>query len=159
MKKSPLILVKDQFGSKDKLVDALIALPESVFDRGEDDKDAFRKRLLGAANAKLLRLHKTGKAVSDRWGSKEKLVDAILDLRKRGKDQDFRNKLSTLPIGKLFDQVSALEKAGRRTARKTGAAKPAAKATKAAKPAEKSSTQKTTAKATPAARKKTAPAK
>ena len=156
MKKSPLILVKDQFGSKDKLVDALIALPESVFDRGEDDKDAFRKRLLGAANAKLLRLHKTGKAVSERWGSKEKLVDAILDLRKRGKDQDFRNKLSTLPIGKLFDQMGALEKANRKTARKAGTAKPAAKA---AKPAEKSSTQKTTAKATPAARKKAAPAK
>jgi hypothetical protein len=133
MKKSPLILVNDQFGSKEKLVDALIALPESVFDRGDDDKDAFRKRLLGAANAKLLRLHETGKAVGDRWGSKEKLVDAILNLRKRGKDEDYRTKLSTLPIGKLFDQVSALEKADRKTQRKasgkplTKPAKPAAK--------------------------------
>jgi hypothetical protein len=147
MKKSPLILVKDQFGSKEKLVDALIALPESVFDRGDDDKDAFRKRLLGAANAKLLRLHDTGKAVGERFGSKEKLVEAILDLRKRGKDQDFRTKLSTLPIGKLFDQVSALEKADRRTKRKANpvkkpatpaAAKPAAsKPAAAAKPAAK----------------------
>jgi hypothetical protein len=144
MKKSPLILVKDQFGSKEKLVEALIALPESVFDRGDDDKDAFRKRLLGAANAKLLRLHKTGKSVSERWGSKEKLVDAILDLRKRGKDQDFRTKLSTLPIGKLFDQVSALEKGSRKEQRKASgkkappkAAKPAPVAKPAAKPVSK----------------------
>lgn len=149
MKKSPLILVKDQFGSKDKLVDALIALPESVFDRGDDDKDAFRKRLLGAANAKLLRLHATGKAVSERWGSKEKLVDAILDLRKRGKDADYRTKLGTLPIGKLFDQVSALEKGSRKEARKASgktAAKPAA-----AKPAAAAKTAKPAAK--PAAKK------
>ncbi len=112
MKKSPLALVKEQFGSKDKLVDALLALPESVLDRPEadaDDKDAFRSRLLGAANAKLLRLHKTGKAVSERWGSKTKLVDAILDLRKRTKDQDYRTKLTTLPLGKLYDQATALE--------------------------------------------------
>ena len=98
----------------------MIALPESVLDRGEEgeeDKDAFRKRLLGAANAKLLRLHRTGKAVSERWGSKAKLVDAVLDLRKRAKDQDFRAKLSTLPIGKLFDQARSLERAAKQAAR------------------------------------------
>lgn len=119
MKKSPLALVKDQFGSKDKLVDALIALPESVLDRGtdgEEDKDAFRQRLLTAANSKLLRLHKTGKTVSERWGSKEKLVDALLSLRKRSKDQDYRTKLQTLPIGKLYDQVTSLERAAKRAA-------------------------------------------
>jgi hypothetical protein len=127
MKKSPLAKVKEQFGSKDKLVDALIALPASVVERGEEgeeDKDAFRKRLLGASNAKLLRLHTTGKSVSERFGSKGKLVDAILNLHKRGKDQDYRNKLSTLPLGKLFDQVSALEKGVRRAER---AAKPKVK--------------------------------
>jgi hypothetical protein len=106
-----------------------------VFDRGDDDKDAFRKRLLGAANAKLLRLHDTGKSVSERWGSKEKLVDAILDLRKRGKDQDYRTKLSSLPLGKLFDQVNALEKADRKAQRK--AAGPAAKAAGKSAPAAK----------------------
>lgn len=133
MKKSPLVLVKDQFGSKEKLVDALIALPESVFDRGEDgedDKDAFRKRLLGAANSKLLRLHRTGKAVSERWGSKAKLVEAILDLRKRTKDQDYRTKLSTLPIGKLYDQVSSLEKTARKAKRKATPRPPAKAAPK-----------------------------
>lgn len=140
MKKSPLAQVKEQFGSKEKLVDALIALPASVVERGEEadeDKDAFKKRLQGASNAKLLRLHKTGKSVSDRFGSKAKLVDAILDLHKRSKDQDYRNKLSTLPLGKLFDQVSALEKAAKRSSKAAKAAPakpakaPAAKAEKA----------------------------
>ncbi len=121
MKKSPLELVKDQFGSKEKLVDALVALPESVLDRddeGEEDKSAFRTRLLTVANSKLLRLHRTGKAVSDRWGSKTKLVDAILDLRKRSKDGDYRTKLNTLSIGRLYDQVSALEKVAKKAAAK-----------------------------------------
>ncbi len=87
-----------------------------MFDRDADDgdKDAFRKRLLTAANAKLLRLHKVGKSVADKWGSKGKLVDAILTLQKRGKDQDYRNKLTTLPVAKLFDQYSSIEKATKR---------------------------------------------
>ena len=36
MKKSPLAQVKDSFGSKEKLVDALVSLPEGVLDRAED---------------------------------------------------------------------------------------------------------------------------
>lgn len=113
MKKSPLTQVKDQFGSKDKLVDAIVALPEGVLER-DDDKDAFRTRLLTAANSKLLRLHTLGKQVADRFGSKDKLVDALLQLQRRGKDQDYRTKLSGLPIGKLFDQWSSLDRATKR---------------------------------------------
>lgn len=127
MKKSPLAQVKEQFGSKEKLVDALIKLPASVIERPSDegeDKDAFRNRLLVASNSKLLRLHTVGKKVSERWGSKDKLVDAILDLRRASKDKDFRSKLSTLSVGKLFDQVSSLENAAKRAAKP---AKPAAK--------------------------------
>lgn len=126
MKKSPLAQVKEQFGSKEKLVDALIGLPASVIERPADegeDKDAFRHRLLVAPNSKLLRLHRVGKSVSDRWGSKEKLVDAILDLRRRSKDKDYRTKLVTLPLGKLFDQVSSLENAAKRVAGQAAAQK------------------------------------
>lgn len=114
MKKSPLSLVKEQFGSKEQLVDALTALPEGVLSRGEDDKDAFRTRLLSAANSKLIRLHKMGRAVAERWGSKDKLVDALLLIQRRGKDEDYRSKLSTLPLGKLYDQFSSLERAAKR---------------------------------------------
>jgi hypothetical protein len=153
MKKSPLAQVNEQFGSKEKLVDALIALPESVVERpAEDDKDAFRHRMLTAANAKLLRLHRVGRQVSETLrlqatsnqasvaGSKAKLVDAILDLRRRSKDADYRTKLNSLPLGKLYDQVSVLEAA---TKRASGQAKPAAKkAPAAAKPAAKPAAKK-----------------
>ncbi|HNN98500.1 MAG TPA: hypothetical protein PKI03_39825 [Pseudomonadota bacterium] len=114
MKKSPLSLVKEQFGSKEQLVDALTALPEGVLSRGEDDKDAFRTRLLSAANSKLIRLHKMGRTVAERWGSKDKLVDALLLLQRRGKDEDYRSKLSSLPLGKLYDQFHSLERAAKR---------------------------------------------
>ena len=116
MKKPPLSLVKEQFGTKEQLVDALTALPEGVLTRGpgDEDKDTFRTRLLTAANSKLLRLHQMGKAVADRWGSKDKLVDAMLTLQRRNKDEDYRGKLSTLPLGKLYDQFKALERAVKR---------------------------------------------
>ncbi len=127
MKKAPLSLVKEQFGSKEQLVDALIALPEGVLsrqapgDEGDEKeaKDAFRTRLLSAANAKLLRLHKVGRAVAERWGSKDKLVDALLTLQRRAKDEDYGNKLRTLPLGKLYDQISSLERATKRAQRKS----------------------------------------
>ena len=125
MKKSPLAQVNEQFGSKEKLVDSLLALPDAVVERpAGDDKDAFRHRMLTAANSKLLRLHRVGQKVSERWGTKAKLVDAILDLRRRSKDGDYRTKLNSLPLGKLFDQVSSLENAAKRAAKP---AKPAAK--------------------------------
>jgi hypothetical protein len=42
------------------------------------------------------------------------LVDALLGLQKRGKDQDFRSKLVTLPIGKLYDRYISVERAQKR---------------------------------------------
>lgn len=120
MKKSPLSLVKEQFGSKEQLVDALTALPEGVLVResDEEDKGALRTRLLTAANSKLLRLHKMGRVVAERFGSKDKLVDALLMLQRRGKDEDYRNKLRTLPLGKLYDQFNSLERATKRAQKK-----------------------------------------
>jgi hypothetical protein len=129
MNKAPLSVVKEQFGSKEQLVDALIALPEGVLSRqalGEEGdekeaKDAFRTRLLTAANGKLLRLHKVGRAVADKWGSKDKLVDALLTLQRRAKDEDYGKKLRTLSLGKLFDQMTSLERATKRAQRKAKA--------------------------------------
>ncbi len=111
--KSPLARVKEQFGSKDKLVDALVGLPEGVFERHNEDKDAFRKRLSSAANTKLLRMLEVGKAVKERFGSKEKLVDAILTQMNRGKDADYRGKLAQFSVSKLFARIGTLEKKGR----------------------------------------------
>lgn len=112
MKKSPLAQVTEQFGSKDKLVDALLALPASILDRpaGADDKDAFRNHLKSASNAKLLKLIRTTQTITERFGSKDKLIGKLLDLRHSAKDNDFKAKLGSLSIGRLLDQVTVLEK-------------------------------------------------
>lgn len=110
-KMSPLAEVKKTYGSKDKLVDAIMAMPASLIDRQEEEeKDDFRKRLLGAANSKLLRLHRTATEIEKRWGGKEQLVDAYLGLLNRSKDQDYRGKLVTLSLGKLRDLTVSTER-------------------------------------------------
>mgnify|MGYP000081214887 CR=1 FL=1 len=113
MKKSPLAQVKEQFGSKEKLVDALVGLPASILEGG-DDKDALRKRLAAAANTKLLRLFAVGTAIEKRFGGKEQLVDGLLTLAKRSKDGDYRGKLLTLPLAKLHDMYRSLERRTKR---------------------------------------------
>ena len=119
MKKSPLAQVKEQFGSKEKLVDALIGLPASVIERPADeaeDKDAFRHRLLVASNTKLLRLHRVGKSVSDRWGSKEKPRRCDPRSASPQQGQGLPQQAGHAALGKLFDQVSSLENAAKRVA-------------------------------------------
>lgn len=117
-RKSPLMRVKEQFGSKEKLVDALVAMPAKVLPRRDgEDKDAFRTRLLTAANSKLLRLHERAKVIQSCWGSKEQLVEAVLSLQNRSKDQGYRTKISAWPLGRLHDRVTALERAQRREQR------------------------------------------
>ncbi|MCS6913182.1 MAG: hypothetical protein RMK29_04850 [Myxococcales bacterium] len=118
LKKPPLMRVKEQFGSKEKLVDALVAMPAKVLPRRDgEDKDAFRARLLTAANSKLLRLYERAKIIQSRWGSKEQLVEAVLGLQNRIKDQGYRSKLSAWSLGRLHDRVTALERAQRRRQR------------------------------------------
>ena len=63
--KSPLAIVNETFGAKDKLVDKLVGL----LDRGDESKDDLRKRLSSAANTKLLHLHQVAVTVKDKYGS------------------------------------------------------------------------------------------
>ena len=120
MKKSPLAQVKEQFGSKEKLVDALLGLPESILTRGEEDKDEYRTRLLAAANRKLLRLFQVGSSVEKRFGGKEQLVDGLLKLAQRAKDTDYRGKLLSLSLGKLSDMYQSQEQRSKAAAWRTG---------------------------------------
>lgn len=113
-KKSPLSLVKEKFESKEKLVDALVAMPAKILERDEEDKDAFRKKLLSAANGKLLKIYERSQAIQKRFGGKEGLVDALLNIQNRGKDNDYRQKLGTWTVGRLYDSVTSLEKAQKR---------------------------------------------
>jgi hypothetical protein len=98
MKKSPLARVNEEFGSKDKLVDAIVG----VLERGDEDKDALRKRLLAASNSKLFRLLDLANQVKQA-GGRSKLIDALLETSRRGKDKDFRARLEGLTTGRLLD--------------------------------------------------------
>ncbi len=109
MKKTPLNAVKDQFQSKEQLIAAVRALatPELWLDRVSKTKGLER-----ISNGKLLRLHEHLTMAKDRFGSRTKLIDAILELSKRAKDQGWRSRLESFPLPRLLDlQKSLAQKA------------------------------------------------
>jgi hypothetical protein len=131
MKKTPLVRVNEQFQSKEKLVAAVEALAnESLWlDRVNDVKGLSR-----VSNEKLLRLHRVLTVAKKDFGSRDKLVDAILTLEKRSKDEGYKSRLARYPLPRLLDLHDA---ASRRAKRSQAQAKPAAKA-----PAKKKSAPK-----------------
>ena len=124
LKKSPLARVKDEFGGKDKLVDKIV----SVLDSGDEGKDVLRKRLLGVANGKLIRLFSVATRTKQAGGH-DKLVAMTAERLKHAKDKDFVAKLGELSDARLLDRLSVAERAQGSAA----AAAPAARADKAAK--------------------------
>ncbi|HJX53128.1 MAG TPA: hypothetical protein VJ801_10215 [Polyangia bacterium] len=112
--KSPLSLVNDAFGAKDKLVDKLVTL----LDRGEEPKADLRKRLLAAANSKLLNLHRVATAVKEKFGSRDKLVAQAASLLGHSKDKDFVARLDNQSNARLLDLVIAAERKAKRAAAK-----------------------------------------
>jgi hypothetical protein len=122
--KSPLEQVKQEFGGKDKLVDKIVGL----IDPGEETKDDLRKRLLGAANGKLMRLFAVATRVK-KEGGHDKLVAATATSLGRVKDKDYVEKLETYSDARLLDILQASERRNqRKSARHGGAAAPKAAA-------------------------------
>jgi hypothetical protein len=131
VKKSPLARVKEEFGGKDKLVDKIVGVLDS-----DEGKDELRKRLLGVANAKLIRLH--GVAMRTKQaGGHDKLAAATADKLGRAKDKDYVAKLESFSNGRLIDIMSAAERrqGAAAAAAAPGAAADGAKAPRAARPA------------------------
>jgi hypothetical protein len=105
--KTPLAIAKEKFGDKAKLVAAVEAFT------GDDlwvARTNERKGLKHVSNAKLLRLVATFTAVKDKFGTRAKLIDAILDFDKRSKDEGLRTRLSKYPVPRLWDMYSASAK-------------------------------------------------
>jgi hypothetical protein len=120
----PLARVKEQFGDKAKLVESLEKLTTEDLWVSRVNQN---KGLAHVSNAKLLRLHAVFTEVKEKFGTREKLIDAILELEKRSKDVGLRQKLSAWPVPRLFDAYrSAARRAG--IAAKPAVAKPRAKA-------------------------------
>src|ERR1700689_2438785 len=120
--KTPLTLVKEKFGDKAKLVEAL----EKV--TGEDlwvARTNKNKGLAHVSNAKLLRLHATFSEVKEKFGTREKLIDAVLELQRRSKDTGLRQKLSAWPVPRLYDAFKSATKRAGATAKAAAPAKAA----------------------------------
>ena len=132
LKKSPLERVKEEFGGKDKLVDKIVG----SLDSGDESKDELRKRLLGVANAKLIRLHGVATRTKQAGGH-DKLAAATAEKLGRAKDKDYVAKLESFSNGRLIDIMSAAERrqGAAAAAAAPGAAADGAKAPRAARPA------------------------
>ena len=109
--KAPLAIVKERFGDKARLVEAVKqrASDEMWLPRTNSDQGGSRG-LENVSNAKLLRLHDTLVAVKDKFGSRAKLVDEILTLDNRVKDTGLRSRLDAYPVPHLFDLWKSLDK-------------------------------------------------
>src|SRR3954471_7406195 len=115
--KSPLARVKEEFGGKDKLVDKIVGLLGSA----DESKDELRKRLLGAANSKLLRLAGRATSLKD-VGGHDKLTTATATALGRAKDADYVKKLGTFSAGRLLDLKQVADKRAKRAAAKASPA-------------------------------------
>ncbi len=126
--KSPLALVNEKFGGKDKLVETLVGLLET-----DATKEDLRSRLLGVSNAKLLRLHDVANAVREA-GGREKLIANATAAMNRAKDKDYSAKLGKLPTKRLYDVTSVAQRRAKRAETKKASAKaPAAAGKKSGK--------------------------
>lgn len=90
-------------GSKDKLVDKLA--PGLVGDG--DDEGTIKERLRKASNQQLLRLSGVVDAVTKAYGSKDKLVAALVKALGKAKDKDYVARLGSFSLPKLYDLARA----------------------------------------------------
>lgn len=133
--KSPLAIVKEKFGEKKspdqklseidgraakaKLVEAVKAFGTDELWLGRTASDRGKtKDLSNVSNAKLLRLHAIFTEVKGKFGSRAKLVDAILESEKRTKDAGYRTRLEAYPVPRLYDLYKSSAKRAKAAAAK-----------------------------------------
>ena len=111
MANSPLQTVKDKFKNKEGLLAAVKGLmtDELWLDRLNSDKG-----LDSVSNAKLLRLHAVLSEVKKQFGTRAKLIEAVLGQTKRGKDGDFKAGLQRLPTPRLLEIFKVGQRAAKR---------------------------------------------
>lgn len=117
MKTSPLHQVKGQFGDKAKLISAVQALTTDAL---WIDRLNGSKGLTKVSNAKLLKLHAALSRAKQEFGTRDKLIGALLELDKRGKDDGYKARLAGYPVPRLLDLHDSI---GKKSGRKPGAAR------------------------------------
>ncbi len=148
MKKSPVTVVKERFQSKEKLVEAVqkLATADLWIERLHADKG-----LAKVSNQKLIKLHDVLTDAKQRFGSRDKLISAILELKKRTKDAAYGAGLKKFALPQLLDLHASVDVAAKRAAKK---AAPAVKTAKRAPVAKKAPVATKTPSKKPPAKKK-----
>lgn len=100
MKKSPLQQVRDEFGSKEALAEKLIPMLDA---RDEESPDDFARRIKTASNKQLLKIWRVENRVKAEFGSRDALLDKIVDLRFGTANDDYRNRLDRYTNARLLD--------------------------------------------------------
>jgi len=120
MAKTPLALVKERFGDKAKLAAAVekLATKDLWLDRLNADRGFAM-----ISNAKLVRLHDALEDAKKRFGSRSKLIDALLVLEVRAKDAGYKARLEKFPLPRLLDLHGAAEKRAKSAAKKASGVK------------------------------------
>lgn len=151
MKTSPLKAVSERFGDKQKLVSALERLisDELWLARVNDGKGLAR-----VSNRKLLHLHDTLSRVKTEFGSRAKLIDAILGLMKRQKDAGLRGRLEKYPTPRLLDLHTSTARRSKAAEKKLARAPQKKEKTPAKEKPAKKAPAKAGAKKAPAGEKK-----
>jgi hypothetical protein len=104
---TPLHTVKEQFGSKEALVANLAPVLER--DGAESDAD-FQERLLRVSNRKLLRLLERQEQLNNGPGSREALIDQIIEAKIGRKDEQLKAKLLGHSTGRLLSMKWGLDR-------------------------------------------------
>jgi hypothetical protein len=93
--------------------EALAKALASSLAHGDESADSLAGRLKTASNTQLLRLQRVVETVKQKWGSRDKLIQAITDSSKSGKDKDYVAKLGTLSLPHLVDLATAVARRAR----------------------------------------------
>ena len=108
-KETPLQAVKRLYGSKEKLIDKLA----DVAGGADEDAGEVKERLATVSNRKLLRMADVNKRVKDKYGSREKLVEALGKSLGKSKDTDYLTSLGTISTARLLDMARTAERHSR----------------------------------------------
>lgn len=111
-KESPLETMKRLYGSKEKLVDAIVDFAQDP----DEEKSEAVNRLKVLSNRKLLRMAAVAEKVKER-GGREALAGAVAEAEGRSKDADYVTKLGTLTPAALLDRLGAAERRASRATR------------------------------------------
>ena len=105
----PRARVLEAHGGKDAIAKSLAA----VIARPDQDTDLLESQLKKASNAQLLRLTRVTATVKQKYGNRDKLIQAIGTAKNKAKDKDFLAKLETYSLPQLLDLATAAEKRAR----------------------------------------------